>query len=178
MTLTKRYVEGFLEYARETIGQDRALQELKFLKDVMRDNLELKEFLENPVIAYSEKCASADKMFADTVSPETRNFLKLLLKKERMNIFGEIAEYARIKYSHGEEIDAVLKSAYPLDTDMLQELKSGLERKLNKRLHFYMDMDSSLVGGFQITIGNMILDGSVKKELEEMKDKLMAVKVA
>ena len=178
MTLIKRYAEGFLEYSKETIGFERALEELGRVKDVFRDNPEFKEFLENPAINYMEKCGVIDKAIVSGLSQEIRNFLKLLLKKERIEKFTDIAEYARIKYAHGEKVNALLYTSYLMNTEFLEIFKSALESKLHKKLQLYINLDPDMFGGVRVIFENKILDGSVKKRLEDLKRKLLAAKVA
>jgi F-type H+-transporting ATPase subunit delta len=177
MIIERTYAEAFFEYAAPAIGTDRALEELLSVRRVFGDNPEIRDFLENPAIMKSEKAAAIDRIFEGGVSEETRNFLKLLLKKDRIGIFPDAAEYLRIKYSHGKEVDAVVSASYPLDLDMLESLKSVLERKLKKSLHLYSDLEPGLLGGVRVTVDNIVLDGSVKKRLEDMREKLMAARV-
>lgn len=177
MIIERMYAEGFLDYAGQIIGFNKALSELLAVKGVFRDNPDLKAFMENPAMMTREKTELVEKVFADNFSQEMRDFLKLLLKKGRIGIFSDIAEYARIKYSHGKEVDAVISASYPLDLDMLEALKSVLESRLHKKLHLYSDLDSDLLGGVKVTVDNVVLDGSVKKRLEDMKEKLMAARV-
>jgi F-type H+-transporting ATPase subunit delta len=177
MTLINRYAEGFLEYAKETIGLEKALEELKKVKDVFRDNPEFKEFLENPSINYIEKCSVIDDVLKAGFSQEIRNFLKLLLKKGRIDKFDSIAQYARIKYAHGEKLNALLYTSYFVDTQTLERLKNSLENKLKAKLQIYLNLAPDMLGGVRVIFGNKILDGSVRKRFEDLKTKLLAVKV-
>lgn len=178
MTLIKRYAEGFLDYAAETIGFEKGLEELLDMKSIFRDNPKFRKLLENPSISYAEKCVITEDVFAKNFTEETRNFIKLLIKKERISNFLDIAEYARVKYAHGKEASATLSASYPLDTNVIEAIKNILEQKLHKSLHLYMDLDPGLLGGIKVTIGNMVIDGSVKKRLYDMREKLMAVEIA
>ena len=178
MTLITRYAEGFLEYAKETLGFERALEELGKVKDIFRDNPDFKEFLENPAINYIEKCGVIDKTLATGFSQEMRDFLKLLLKKGRIGKFANIAEYARIKYAHGEKMNALLYTSYLMSTDFLESLKNALENKLRIKLQLYVNLDPDMLGGVRLIFNNKILDGSVRKRLEDLKQKLLAAKVA
>lgn len=178
MTLIKRYAEGFLEHAKDNIGADQALEELRRAKDVFRDNPEFKDFLENPAINYNEKCTIIDKAFIRPFSEEIRNFLKLLLKKSRIEKFSDIVEYTRIKYAHGEKCRALLYTSYLMNTELLDLLKRSLERRLCAQLQLYINLAPDMLGGVRVIFGNKILDGSVKKRLEDMKRKLLAAKVA
>lgn len=173
----KRYGDAFISYAKESIGTERAVDELKNLKLVIHSNPAFEKFLYNPQIPNKEKYAVIDKVFVEEFSQEAAHFLKLLLDKERIKIIFEICDYVRVAYAHGETVEALLKTSYPMDLELIQEIKKKIEIKLQKKLNLYLDLDPDLLGGAQIRIGNFIIDGSVRGRLEELKEKLKAVKI-
>ena len=175
--ISKRYADAFLTNTKGTIGREERLDELLRAKRIIRDNPPLKEFFENIGMTNSEKEAVVDVVFKDDFNEETRNFFKLLVDKKRINLFIDIAEYARIRYAHGVEIDALLKTSYPLKTETIQRIKDSIEKRMNHKIHLYVQLDADLVGGAYAQIGNIIIDGSVKRRLEDMKAKLYAMKV-
>jgi len=52
-----------------------------------------------------------------------------------------------------------------------------LEKKLGKRLHFYLKIDGSLLGGVRAIVGNTVIDGTLKKRLEDISEAINSVKV-
>lgn len=173
----KRYAEGFLGFAKETIGQDAAIEELKdFKAAVIHNNPEFIMFLESLEISYTEKCSFIDKVAVD-FSGELKQFLKLLVEHGRINKLEDIIEYIRLKLSHGEEVDALLKTSFPLEIELIKKIKRVIENKLKKKLKLYIDLDGSLLGGIQVVIGNTIIDGSVSKRLFELRQKLETIRV-
>lgn len=176
--ISKRYADAFLDCARESIGLERGLEELLAMKRALGENPEFLSFMQSPQIGDGEKRAFIDSALKESLSEEMRQFLKLLLKKGRMAIFPDIAEYARRAYSHGIEIDAVLKTSYPLDTEMIQRIKSELEDKFKKKLHLYVELEPDLLGGISVKIENTIIDGSVWRRFEDMRDKWKTMKVS
>lgn len=176
--ISKRYADAFLGFARDTIGFDKGLEELQDLKRVFHENPEIGSFVGSPQITEIEKRAFIDAALRDHFSEEARQFLKLLLRKERINILQDIAEYARVAYSHGIEVEALLKTSYPLDTGDIQKIKDAMEKKFRKKLHLYVELDSDLLGGIRMKIENTIIDGSVKRRLSDLKEKLTAMKMS
>jgi F-type H+-transporting ATPase subunit delta len=176
--ISKRYADAFLEFARETIGLEKGLEELRDLKRVFHDNPEIGSFVGSPQIAEIEKRAFIDDAFKDNFSEEARQFLKLLLKKGRIDILPDIADYARVTYSHGTEVEALLKTSYPLDTENIQKIKDSMEKKFKKKLHLYVELDSDLLGGIYMKVENTIIDGSVRRRLNDLKEKLTVAKVS
>jgi len=57
------------------------------------------------------------------------------------------------------------------------KIKKGLESKLNKKLKLVVGLDPGLLGGVQVTIGNTVIDGSVRRRLDDLKEKLETVRV-
>lgn len=175
--VARRYADAFLAYARETIGFEQGLRELQEIKRIVRDNPDLKSFLETPDIIAAEKGEAIDAILSADYSAETRNFMKLLVKNKRIDRLIDIAEFARLNYTHGIEHDAVLKTSYTVDTAVLNELKQALEKRTQKKLHLYIQMEPDLLGGVSAQVGNIIIDGSVKRRLADLREKLRLTKV-
>jgi F-type H+-transporting ATPase subunit delta len=176
--LVSRYAEAFLSFARANCGAAKALVDLAVVKKIIRDNPGFKELMSNPEIAYLEKCTIIDGVMRDGISDEIRDFLKLLLDKKRFDIFLDVAEYLRVKYSHEGQVDVLLKTAFPLDLDVIERIQDALKKRFKQNLRFYIDLDGSLLGGVQVVIGNKIIDGSIRKRLADLRDKLITVEMS
>ena len=172
MVLVNRYAEAFINFARANCGASKALEDLVAVKNIIRDNPGFKDLMYNPEISYFEKCTIIDEVIRDGIADDMRNFMKLLLEKKRIDIFQDVAEYLRVKYSHEGQVDVLLKTAFPLDLELIEKIQAALRNKFKQDLRFYIDLDGSLLGGVQVVIGNMIIDGSVRKRLQELRDKL------
>jgi F-type H+-transporting ATPase subunit delta len=170
--VAKRYAEAFVDYAKGSVGLERAVDEVKALKAIMRDNTEFYQILSSPSLTLAEKFEFVDAVFAGRFSRELSQFVKLVVEKQRAALLFDMLDYIRVNYSHGEETDAVLRSAYPLDLDVVQRIEKALEKKYNKKLHFYLDLDAELLGGVQVIIGNTVIDGSLKRRLEDLAEKV------
>ncbi len=176
--IVKRYAEAFWAHILSAVPRERAMRDTRNLKGIIRDNPGFLEFLESPQITYAEKCSFLDKVLNSDFLVETGNFIKLLLKKERVEQLVDIIEYLRVAYLHEGETEVLLKTSYPLDVDIIRKIQKSLENKFRKNFRFYIDLDGSLLGGIQAVIGNTVIDGSVRKRLDDLKEKLKTVKVS
>lgn len=176
--VVKRYAEAFMGFAGESIGLNKAAQDFKNIKLLIQRNEAFLTILESLDVSYSEKCDFVDRVLDDNFSREFGQFLKLLLEKGRIDKIIDIADYVRVAYAHLGETEALLKTSFPLDLDLIKEIKEGLEKKFNRRFRFYIDLDASLLGGVQVMIGNTILDCSVRRRLDDLKEKLLTAKVS
>ncbi len=175
--VVNRYAEAFLGFARDGAHRPQAIEDLKSLKALMNDNPDFLGFLHSLEITLSEKYGFIDAVLGDAFLPETKQFLKLLLEKGRIDKITDIIEYVRVKYSHYGGSEVLLRTSYLLDLDLIKSIEKKLEMKYSQKFKFYIDLDSSLLGGVQIIIGNTVIDGSVRRRLDELREKLMAVKV-
>ena len=175
--VASRYADAFMKYAQESIGIEKAVADIKAVREIIRQNNDLKESLEGPGIPFTEKCEIIDKVLVDGFSSEVKHFLKLLIESRRITHFWDIAEYIRVKYSYGGEQEAILKTTFPLDLEVIKKLKERIESKFKQKFKFYIEIDSRLLGGVQLVIGNKIIDGSVRRQLQNLKESLMAVRV-
>jgi len=175
--VVKRYAEAFMDFAKESIGLETAVRDFKNLKLLIQENKEFLGVLASLDVAYSEKCDFLDKVLSADYSKEFIQFLKLLIEKNRIDKINDIADYIRVAYAHLGEAEAVLKTSFPLDLDLIQEIKTRLENKFKQKFRFYIDLDGSLLGGVQVIIGNTIIDGTVRRRLEDLKEKLITLRV-
>lgn len=175
--LAKRYGDAFMAFVREGCGLKKGVEDLRNVNRILLDNPDLDGFLLTPGIDYLEKFQVLDNVVRNGFSDEIKYLLKLLIDKGRFDKFSDIADYVRITYSHGTEVDALLKVSYPLDTETIIRIKDIIEKRLNKKLHLYIELDSDLLGGIYAKIENILIDGSIKRRLEDMRTKLLATKV-
>lgn len=176
--VARRYAEGFLAFAKETIGAKRGLEEIISFGELLNKNPEFLKFLKNPEISYAEKLGFVDKALKDLLSEETRELVKLIIEKRRSEETVDIADEAKILYRREMGIEKlVIKSAKSLPHDIVQAIKKKLEAKLNKRLELEVGIEPALLGGVQATVGNIVIDGSVKRKLSELREYLMEARV-
>ncbi len=175
--LAKRYGDAFLAFAKEGCGERKSVEDISGILRIFIDNPDLESFLLTPGIDNVEKFQVIDKVIKNGFSPEIAFFVKFLIDKGRFDKFSDIADYVRVTYSHGIEIDALLKVSYPLETDTIRRIKASIEKKIDKKLHLYIELDPGLLGGIYAKIENILVDGSVRRRLEDLRAKLLAVKV-
>jgi F-type H+-transporting ATPase subunit delta len=175
--LAKRYGDAFIAFIKEGCGLAKGIEDLRNVNRILVDNPDLDSFILTPGIDDLEKHQVLDNVVRNGFSDEVKFFLKMLIAKGRFDKFGCIADYVRTAYSHGIEVDALLKVSYPLETETIRRIKDAMEKKLNKKLHLYIELNSDILGGAYAKIENILIDGSVKKRLEDVRAKLLATKV-
>jgi len=175
--LVRRYARAFIEVAEKSIGIKAATDEFRVLKWIAVENPGFLEVLNNESIMHTEKVEFITRIGQGRFSQELVNFLTLLIERQRITLLVDIADYIRVHYARDGAVETVLRMAYPLELDMIAAIKAKLEKMINRPVKLFMAMDPTLLGGVQIVMGNTIIDGSVKKRLAELKDKLKGISV-
>ncbi|HEV7836106.1 MAG TPA: F0F1 ATP synthase subunit delta [Caballeronia sp.] len=107
--------------------------------------------------------------------PEARNLVRMLVDNHRLTLMPEIAvQFDELKNSREGAADALIVSAFPLEGAQLTDLVANLERKFHCKLKPAVEVDKSLIGGVRVTVGDEVLDTSVRARLASMQTALSA----
>ncbi|WP_042302970.1 F0F1 ATP synthase subunit delta [Paraburkholderia kururiensis] len=108
-------------------------------------------------------------------SPQAKNFVQMLVDNHRLQLLPEIAQqFEELKNAREGAADVLIVSAFPLEGEPLNQLVASLERKFQRKLKPTVEVDSSLIGGVRVTVGDEVLDTSVRARLARMQTALTA----
>ena len=140
-------------------------------KQIFLRNRELIDALNNPIIKKQDKEAVIDHIF-DT---EIRSFLKVLCSNQCIGIIGKIFEaYETLVLGSQDIITAKLSYVTRPDETELEQIKDMLCRKYKKTgVILDLEEDTSLIGGYLLTVGDMEFDKSIRGTLSEMQKALV-----
>jgi F-type H+-transporting ATPase subunit delta len=122
----------------------------------------------------------SDLLLAALSSPlkdnaQAKNLVQMLVDNHRLLLLPEIAtQFEALKNASEGAADALIVSAFPLEGAQLNELVASLERKFKRKLKPVIEVDSSLIGGVRVTVGDEVLDTSVRARLASMQTALTA----
>ena len=181
MPITKaarRYATALLELAKERDQVEDILGDIEFIHNTISDSRDLVLFLKSPIINFDDKIGALEKLFFDHIEEPTRLFVKLLARKDRINLLDQIVEAFIEKYKEYAGIITVgVYVARELDDAQVDTLHSTLEQKTQKKVDLNITIDESLKGGMAIRIEDTVIDGTVKHKLAELKESLLSTTV-
>jgi F-type H+-transporting ATPase subunit delta len=171
-----RYARAFAEVVESAkLDALAAKQQLDDFAGTLAGSAELHEFLENPSIEMAKKLIVLDavalriKMF-----PQVRNFVAVILEHHRLNELGEIlTEFEEVIDAHAGAVEAHVISSRPLRDEDRAQLEAQIAKLAGARVRASYAEDSSLLGGAVVEIGSTIYDGSVRTQLQRLKQKLV-----
>lgn len=174
----RRYATALLELAKEREEVEDILEDIQFIQNTLEGSRELVVFLKSPVVNYDDKIGALEKIFFDDLSEATKLFIKLMARKDRINILDQIAEAFVEKYKEYAGIITVqVFVARELSEEQQESLHSQLEEKTQKKVDMEITVDESLKGGMAIRVNDTVIDGTVKHKLEELEESLLSATV-
>jgi len=104
-----------------------------------------------------------------------RNFLQVLIDNDRLAALPEIARQFRALKNASEGVaDCLIESAFALTDAQLADLLAALSRRFGLKLKAEVRVDAGLIGGVRVTVGDQVLDSTVKTRLAQMQAALTA----
>ncbi len=170
--IAKRYARALFDIAREENTIEAIYDELKGFSSLLAQSADLAEFFANPVFDSSDKAAvMKDILEKVKMSSTTSNFLKLLVDKRRIDALGQIEECYR-KYMDDvlNNVRVDVKTAFPLSNKLSARIKEQMEGMTGKNVEMVVDEDPSLLGGVVIGVGDTLYDGSVRAQLNSIRE--------
>jgi F-type H+-transporting ATPase subunit delta len=106
---------------------------------------------------------------------EVKNFVTLLIDNDRLLLLPEIhRQFDALKNEREGVVDAQIISAFALDDAQLGGLIADLERRFKRKINPQVSIDSALIGGVRVVVGDEVIDGSVRAKLNTMAAGLLA----
>lgn len=170
--VSKRYAKALFSLGQEDGNFEKYGQELSDFETFFKDNMDFRQVIVNPVFALEDRRkvlqAVSDK---GNFSGVVKNFLNLLLDKNRVGAIEAItAYYARLTDEVSGIARAEIVTARPLKEEALGRIEKSLEELTSKKIKPEVREDKGLIGGIVVKIGDLVLDGSVKAQLEGLKE--------
>ncbi len=174
------YGEALFELALEKNTLTTMVEEVTFVKEQVTQYPDLVKLLTHPQIAKEEKIQVIEKIFRGQVSDDLTGFLVLIVEKDRAASVVEILNSFLDKAREHEKIGVVFVTSA---MTLTQQQKQKVETKLLAitdyvKLEMNYTVDSSLIGGMIIRIGDRIVDNSIRTKLLSMKQGLLKVSLS
>ena len=157
---------------------DEAYGQFTDLKTVLRTDTALLKFLSSPKIAEEHKLDLLRRVFGERMQRLFLEFLIVLVRKRRaMYLVHVIDAFDLMVERHKGIVRATATTAVPLSGDEEERLVSRLSTKIGKKIELERKIDSRLIGGMVVLVGDEIIDGSVKYDLVKLEEQLNRIKV-
>jgi len=174
ITIARPYAEAAFSLAREQNALPRWSEMLGVLSKVASDPT-VHVALDNPKLDNAAKESLLLSLCGDALDAEGRSFVRVLLESDRIAVLPDIKGlFDTLKDGAEGVARAQIVSAFPVDEAQLGALKAALEKRFGKKIEATVSVDPQLIGGARVTVGDTVIDASVRGELQAMSSQLRA----
>jgi F-type H+-transporting ATPase subunit delta len=174
-SVARRYARALFGIGIDAGNFEAFGREIDDLAALLASSPELQSALENPVFKPEEKRKVLEQILPRvTPTAEVRRFVLLLLERRRLVLLPSIARaYRDLADAHAGRVRAKVTSAEPLTPAALDGVRRALAQRTGKQVIVETDVDPTLIGGVVARVGDLVLDGSVRTQLAELREKLV-----
>lgn len=174
-TVARRYAAALADVTAGSSEMQTVKSELQTWEQMLDTNGDLQTAFRNPAISQADKEKVLESLIEKTKPTKTTgNFLRVLLRNSRLTELGEInRKFASVLEERSGIVSADITSARELSEAQKTDVLLNLELMTGKRMKLEFKTDESLIGGMVTRIGSTVYDGSVKTQLEELRQQLV-----
>ncbi|SDS96801.1 ATP synthase F1 subcomplex delta subunit [Paenibacillaceae bacterium GAS479] len=171
--IAKRYAQALYEVAGKQGVVSDVRQQLQLVSEALTSDADVQRFLATPGIETQVKIELIKKAIGDRVSSIVLNTVTVLIERGRYSALSSVYEaYSRIADEASGESRATIFTALPLQAAELSKVVQQFSVISGKRIIGEQVVDSSLIGGVKVRIGDKIYDGSLSGKLERLSKQM------
>jgi F-type H+-transporting ATPase subunit delta len=171
--LDDAYATALFEVAKAEGSLGRVEEELFRFARTLEASDELRETLSDPAIPVDRKQAIINDLLAERASPVTLALISFVVAAGRSRdlptIIDRLVERAA---QERDEVVAEVRTAVPLDDERRTKLEQALSKTTGKKVSVKVVVDPSVLGGVLAQVGDTVIDGSIRRRLEQLKEAL------
>ena len=167
LTLARPYADAAFKLAVEMNSLPAWSDAFSRLASVMRAD-EAQALIDNPRLSASSIGAVIGDA-AGQLSKEQRNFVQILAENDRLSVLPEIAsQFEEKRNRHEDVLDVKVTSAFALTGPQIADIVATLQSRYGCKVKATADVDSDLIGGVSIRVGDEVIDASVRGKLAQL----------
>lgn len=177
-TVARNYAETLFELAEREGDIEGFEHGIEMVAHLIDQDRRVQEFVETPRISSSAKKRALEKAVGEHLPLLVLNFVKVVIDKRRQRLIRDIArEFRNLADRHAGRIHVDLTVARPLDDGAVAALGQRLSRSFGKTVTPHVQVRPHILGGVVVRTGDTIYDGSVRRQIEGMRRRLLSAEL-
>ena len=173
ITIARPYAEAAFKLARENNQFEAWSQMLRLLDAVVQDPA-VAQIIRNPNVSAEQLQELVLGVCGEHLTATGRNFVLVLEQNKRLPRVSEIrAMFEALRLEHEGVLEAEIQSAFAIDQTQVTQLVSKLEGQYQRKVRARVTVDSTLIGGIRIVVGDKVVDATVRGKLDAMSAALI-----
>jgi F-type H+-transporting ATPase subunit delta len=171
----RNYAEALLSLARKSDEVEEWGALIDAISVGMREDQTLKTFLESPKLSAAHKIEILEKALGRRVPPLFLRFVETVINKRRQMLIPEIASEYRMLIDESENrVHANVTVAREPSEPEQDALARQLTRLLGKKVVPHISLNPAILGGVIVKVGDTVMDGSVRRRLATLRQRMLA----
>lgn len=172
--IVRRYATALFNAARRAKAIDRVESDLGLVSYTLEAMPSLMEAMHSPLVPRERKKTILRDIFADKVHEVTLSYFDLLVEKRREEVVLDTEpEYIAL----ADEARGIVKAEVTAAVRLTQEEESRLAARLSamtgRQAQLSVEVDPDIIGGVMVKIGDTVIDGSIRGQLEALRERLL-----
>lgn len=171
--LIRGYARALFGIAAAEDALERVSDELFGFAKAIEQSHDFRSALTDIHVPAERKQAMVHELIGDRASEHTRNILDFVLSQGRAGQLPEIVEQlAQLAAEERDRVLAEVRTAVELDEDLRDRLADAIGKATGKNVEVRVIVDPNVIGGVYAKIGEQVIDGTVRRRLEELRERL------
>jgi F-type H+-transporting ATPase subunit delta len=167
--IARAYADALFEAGKETDKLDALREQVGQFADALDESRDMQVFFFSPYFSSAEKREGIGKVLSGA-EPELINFLELLVEKHRMPVVFRIRRrFDALCAEENKELTVTVTSAVELDEGTVDHIGDAIAKQTGRKVELNSTVDDAILGGLVLRVGNMVLDASVRNQLEKLR---------
>ena len=175
--MTKKYARALYNVAVQQEDVKKVSERINYIVNVMKTVPEFSQLLQTHQISDDDKITILKNILHENISSLEVELVSDILKNNNILILTDIAKYFDyLVETDSNLINMTITSVTELSTDEVEHIKSNIESKLSKKVDVATKIDKNLIGGIKLRVGNIVVDNSISRRLDMLKNTLTQAK--
>lgn len=174
-TSATRYAKALFEVALAESDPARVETDLATIVAAMTDHADLRRALLNPSVSQTARTNVVRALTSQAgLQPPVANLLVMLASRGRLELLPELLDVYRERLrAHMNIVRATVSAATALPQEKVRALEQSLSGLTGKRVELDLVVDPSLIGGVVAKIGSTVYDGSIRTQLQKLRQQMV-----
>jgi F-type H+-transporting ATPase subunit delta len=175
MRVARRYADALVDLAEKRKNIAETTKDMEYLRALAKESREFVLFLKSPVINRQKKQQVLRVLLADKVQQSTMESVAVIALKGREDLIPDMVDqYFKVLDEREGIINVDVRSVITFSKEQGAVLRDRLQRTVKGTVRLAFGLDEHLIGGFVARVGDTVYDGSVRRQLELLRQRFAA----
>ena len=176
--IATRYAQALFDSAKAQDELEQTLEQLTCLGQLFDEHPDLRQLMGHPGISADDKAGVLERALKGSWSASVGAFVHMVVSMRRAQLLREIVDAFQAAVDADQRrLRVVVRSAHALSEAVLSKLRKRLEQLEDKTIELTTELAPELLGGLQVYLGYRVIDNSVRRHLDDLRQQLKAVRV-